>query len=393
MAVLAIQDVKWARAWKARHPDFPLVVHPSGQWTKKVRGKVHYFGVLKDTGGALRLWLDRKDYLLAGLLPPAQRAGITVGGLLDRHLQDVDDRIAAGRLSRRTRRRSAPVLRMLRDSNLLGFPVASLTPSHLAVAMKTLEGRGFSLRYQKVIVTSTKTIFNWGYRMGLFDRVQFGPRFSAPSEVEIEAARENEDHCRFLERDMILKVIEMASPKIEVAILLGINCGFYQSDSVAIPIGRLHLDGEMPYHDFRRVKTGHRRMAALWPETVEAIRKYGSSVSNVPRGQSDPLLVAQGSCPYNRNGYGRELSTSFNRLLRKIGAYRKGVSIGSLRHTYGTVVDLVPDQAMIDLTMGHTNKSLQKRVYSQLNLNELGRLKAVADTVREWLYGKTEEST
>jgi hypothetical protein len=54
------------------------------------------------------------------------------------------------------------------------------------------------------------------------------------------------------------------------------------------------------------------------------------------------------------------------------------------------VVDLVPDQAMIDLTMGHTNKSLQKRVYSQLNLRELERLAKVADVVREWLYGNSE---
>jgi hypothetical protein len=53
-------------------------------------------------------------------------------------------------------------------------------------------------------------------------------------------------------------------------------------------------------------------------------------------------------------------------------------------------VDLVPDQAIIDLTMGHTSKSLQKRIYSQLNLKELERLAKVASVVREWLFGTSD---
>ena len=43
------------------HPDFPLFPHSTGRWTKKVRGKFHYFGkVAEDPNGqvALGKWLD-----------------------------------------------------------------------------------------------------------------------------------------------------------------------------------------------------------------------------------------------------------------------------------------------------------------------------------------------
>ena len=53
---------------------FPLFVHKGrGYWCKTVLGKHHYFGsVANDPKGteALKLWLFRKDWLLAGLPPP-----------------------------------------------------------------------------------------------------------------------------------------------------------------------------------------------------------------------------------------------------------------------------------------------------------------------------------
>jgi hypothetical protein len=32
---------------------FPLTAHPNGQWCKKIRGKVHFFGVWLDPDAAL----------------------------------------------------------------------------------------------------------------------------------------------------------------------------------------------------------------------------------------------------------------------------------------------------------------------------------------------------
>lgn len=374
----------------AAHPNYPLTVHPSGQWAKKVRGRVLYFGSLADPDEALRVWLEEKDYLLAGRTPPSSVPGITVEQLIERHLEDVDARIAAGKLAARTRRDYLAVRRAFAGASLLHMPVSTLDPQCFAKLVSSLEASGRTLRTQRNVIMATKAVFNWGgpNGMGLFEAApNYGPRFRSPASEAIEVEQEEAGKLRFFDRGLILAALKKASPKMRVAILLGINCGFYPSDTIGITLDHLHLDCEVPYHDFRRVKTKRRRMAALWHETVEAIMEYVSDYRKPTDGAYRHLLLSRFGRPYAQGGGGVKLLESFDALMDKIGGRQKGVSLGSLRHTYGTVVDLVPDQAMIDLTMGHVNKSIQKRVYSQLNLSELQRLRTVADVVRQWLYG------
>ena len=49
---------------KKPHADFPLFRHQCGQWVKKIKGKLYYFGTVSDA--ALDRYLDEKDNILAG---------------------------------------------------------------------------------------------------------------------------------------------------------------------------------------------------------------------------------------------------------------------------------------------------------------------------------------
>jgi len=64
--------------------DFPLWLHPSGRWCRKIRGQFHYFG--RDQQAAIDEWLRVKDDLLAGRLRPPKGGGLTVRDLCNRFL-------------------------------------------------------------------------------------------------------------------------------------------------------------------------------------------------------------------------------------------------------------------------------------------------------------------
>jgi len=377
------------REWKKEHPDFPLTVHPSGQWSKRVRGKVHYFGTLNSQEAALALWLKEKDFLLAGMEPPSYNNGVTLESMFTDHLRDVDERIAVGRLSMRTRGDYTALPKIFAEAGLLGMPVKALEPIHFTMIANALGKSGRTLRTQKNIIMAIRAVFNWGGPdgMGLFDKISFGPRFKAPSSEAIEVEQEEAGLLRFFDQETILGAMETATPMLKIAILLGINCAFYPSDTIAITLDHLHLDEPIPYHDFRRVKTKRRRMAILWPETVSAIKAYIRRRRPLDSSERRLLLTRDGK-PYSAPKSSSDLIRSFNQTVKRIGGRQKYASLGSLRHTYATIVDSVPDQVMIDLTMGHTNKSIQKRIYRQFNLDELPRLRVLADEVRAWLFNK-----
>ena len=305
--------------------------------------------------------------------------------LMAMHIEDVDERIASKKLSPRTRNDYVKLRKIVIEADLEDTSVDILGPAHFLHLMRVIESRGYSLRTQHNIITSFRSMFNWAgpEGMNLIIGVVYGPRFCGPSRRAIEAQQEENSPCRFIDRKQILAILDNARAKLRIAILLGINCGFYPGDTIAIHIEHFNMDNNPPYHCFRRVKTLQQRRAVLWPETVGAIHDY--YMRGRPSRGSKNLLVNRNGEPYSTKA--GVLQREFRKLADAAGV-EAGVGIGSLRHTFATIIDTVSDQSMIDLTMGHTNPSIQKRVYRQLNINEFERLSTIANVVRDWLFNR-----
>ena len=73
-----------------------------------------------------------------------------------------------------------------------------------------------------------------------------------------------------IEADEIRQLLEAASIPMKAMILLGINCGFGQSDVANLEFR--HIDLNTGMIAFPRPKTGIARRCPLWPETVAAVQ-------------------------------------------------------------------------------------------------------------------------
>src|SRR6516225_7756124 len=84
------------------YPTFPLYAHPSGQWAKKIRGRLVYFGRWEDPDGALNKYLEQKDDLHAGRKPRIDPDALTIKDLCNQFLNAKQARVDAGELARLT---------------------------------------------------------------------------------------------------------------------------------------------------------------------------------------------------------------------------------------------------------------------------------------------------
>lgn len=85
------------------HKDFPVFPHRNGQWCKKVRGKLYYFGVWSKPHAALEKWLHDKDSLLAGRTPrTTPDDGVSLADVCNHFLTHKNAMLAAEEIAPRT---------------------------------------------------------------------------------------------------------------------------------------------------------------------------------------------------------------------------------------------------------------------------------------------------
>jgi integrase len=165
--------------------------------------------------------------------------------------------------------------------------------------------------------------------------------------------------------------------------LLGVNCGFGNSDCGNLPRSAVDLDAAVI--DFPRPKTGILRRCPLWPETVAAIRDALAHRPEAKNAEHAGLVfLTRVGDSWHTGTTDGPVSREFGKLLRRLHINgRKGLGFYTLRHTFRTVADEAKEQPAADFIMGHEVPHMSS-VYREMISDD--RLRNVAEHVRTWLF-------
>jgi integrase len=367
-------------------PDFPLFAHAAGVWAKKIRGKMHYFGPWDDPDGALAKYLEQKDALHAGRKPRVASEGSTVKDLVNQFLNQKRALLDGGELSPLTwgdyKTTCDEVVAAFGKSRLLD----DVGPDDFAALRNKLAKKWGPQRLGKTI-QFVRCVFKHAFDAGLIDRpVRFGPGFKRPSKKTLRLHKAAQG-AKLFTAEEIHRLLAAAGPQVKAMLLLGINCGFGNSDCGNLPLSAVDLQAGMI--DFPRPKTGIPRRCPLWPETVAALQEALAS-RPTPKKEEHAGLVFLTRC-----GDSWVTGTTDGPLSREVGKLRKRLGINgrkrlgfyALRHTFRTIADEARDQPAADYVMGHEVASMSS-VYRETISD--ARLRAVAEHVRTWLFPPTQ---
>jgi integrase len=369
------------------YPEFPLFAHAAGVWAKKIRGRMHYFGPWSDPDAALDKYLKEKDALHAGRTPRPDPEALTVKALANAFLNHKQAALDAGEIVPRTWQEFKAACDLLVAHFGKGRRVDDLAPDDFADLRKQMAKRWGPVTLGNAI-QRIRSICKYGFDGGLIDRpVRFGREFKRPSKKTLRIDRTRKGEKLFAAEE-VRRMVDAAPAHLRAMILLGINCAFGPSDLGQLPLSALDLDGG--WVRYPRPKTGVERRCPLWPETVAALKE---ALAGRPA-PKDPALagrvfVTKYGGSWHKTTRDTPISNEVRKLLDSLGiSGRKGLGIYTLRHVFRTVADEVKDQPAADLIMGHESSHMST-VYRE-RISD-GRLRAVVDHVRAWLFGEAEK--
>ena len=224
---------------------------------------MHYFSTHADT--ILTKYLEERDDLQASRTPRLhQQEGLTVRDAVNRFLTAKKALLNSDELSPRTWKDYYATAETLiavfgatrHIADLAGEDFEKLR-SRLA---KTRGPVALGNEIQRV-----RSIFAFAWNENLIDKpLRFGASFKKPSRKVIRRAR-NAAESRIIEAEELRKIIDAAKGAMKAMILLGVNCGFGQSDVAGLPVKAIDLPRS--WLDFAR-PASERRSDASHPRRV-----------------------------------------------------------------------------------------------------------------------------
>jgi len=379
--------------------DFPLSPHASGAWCKKILGKIHYFGKwgrvfngkltrIEGDGwqAALTLYQAQRDDLYAGRTPRGNKDDhLTVADLCNRFLTAKQRKLEAREIGARM----FGEYKATTDRLVATFGARRRLDDVAADDFESLRAE-LAKQFGPVRlgneVTRVKSVFKYAIENGLLERPMqklFGNEFKKPGKAVLRKHKADAGGT-MMEAEEIRKLLDAADPTAKAILLLGVNCGFGPTDCATLPLDALDLDAG--WIDYARPKTGIARRCPLWPETVKALQG-ALAVRPTPKLETDAKLVfisARGN-PFISGNAAHPVTVVIVHLMKTTKMHREGRGPYTMRHVFRTVADEALDRVAIDLIMGHSDPSMGGHYRERISD---GRLVAVAEHVRAWLFGR-----
>ncbi|HBG29000.1 MAG: hypothetical protein A2Y10_14745 [Planctomycetes bacterium GWF2_41_51] len=335
---------------KNRSDKFPLTLHKTGQYCKKIRGKIYYFG--SDKALAYKRYLEQATYLHSHKSNNEKCSceDVSIKHLCNMYIEHQQSRALIGQIK----------FRHVYDQTLiLKDFVRLIGPNKLINDIATMDIQ----QYVRKAVHSKKTantvnnkiaviksLYNWAQENELINK---GPNLKAVK--KITKIKKEQFIFQF---EQIQKLLSVADIQIKAMILLGLNCGFGCTDCAELKWENLDLEHNRVVYP--RGKTGISRNLILWSETVSALKdvpKRGELVFYTTKG----LFWVRANTKTDESGVEKlskenAVSKQFSKLLKKTGIkVEKGVGFYTLRRTAATMAARSGDPFAVQKLLGHAD--------------------------------------
>ncbi len=335
---------------KKRSDKFPLTLHPTGQYCKKIRGKLYYFG--RDKQQAFQRYIEQAANLYAGAAPSSQEADSStyLKDVCNLYLEHQHSRVQAGEIRLRQVYDQTTLLRDFVQYIGTNRKISEISTIDLQNYRSRLIKQGKSAARVNNYISAFKAMFHWAVENQLVNKV---PNLSAVKKLPQSKAPKP-----VFTPGEIRHLLDHANLKMRAMIWLGLNCGLGCTDCAELLWEDLDLDAARI--NFPRPKTGVARYLPLWKETVEVLKalpRTNKRVFNTKQGHKVVRFVER----RDSKGLAKlvkcdNVSREFAELTKRTGTRKgKGAGFYTLRRTAATLAARSGDPFAVQRLLGHAD--------------------------------------
>ena len=335
---------------KTRSDKFPLTLHKTGQYCKKIKGKIYYFG--SDRKIALQRYLGQASELHLGKSTQnnSVKEYITIEDLSNLYLEHQDSRVQSGEITADHYRDQLKTLRnMVRflGQNSMIYEICTLD---LQDFKKKLVKKFKSAHRINLNISIMKAMFHWAKKNEVVVKI---PNIDAVSKVQVVKRRRPT-----FTPEQIGVLLKNSNVQMRAMILLGLNCGFGCTDCACLRW--TDIDFKRKRVRLARKKTGVDRNLPLWPETIaslKSLKKLGELVFYTSKGNPCVRTIVSkdenGITKYTNDNF---ISKKFLKLKKTSNIKtEKGVGFYTLRRTAATLAAQSGDPFAVQRLLGHAD--------------------------------------